>query len=163
MIMVQIADREWTLGALQRACALARAMPAQICLVHMVPVQAPGWLGTDLGYLDFDTDDAEDLATYIDMIETADVACTPLVFQYVTLADAIAQAAEHVDAQIVFAKIPQSIVPFWTSLQWRLLDRQLVRQGRRLFKPNAPVRPAAIEGAGARPNFGVSPGSWLRQ
>jgi nucleotide-binding universal stress UspA family protein len=38
IIMVQIADRKWTLEALHRACALARDVNAEIVLLTMLPV-----------------------------------------------------------------------------------------------------------------------------
>jgi hypothetical protein len=47
-----------------------------------------------------------------------------------TLTDAITQAAEHVNAQIVFAHIPESRIPLWTKVQQWMLSRKLARQKR---------------------------------
>ena len=52
-IMVQIADRAWTLDALHCACQMARRSAAVIALVSMIPVQHTGWLGTEWGIMNF--------------------------------------------------------------------------------------------------------------
>ena len=134
IIMVQILDREWTQEALHCACRLARNTSATIVLVKMIPVQHPGWLGTDLGYQNFTAQEQAEYADYQTTLEDYGVEFTALLFQYLTLTDAIAQAAEHVNAQIVFARVPDSIIPFWTQFQQWSLKRQLTRQQRRLIK-----------------------------
>lgn len=126
--MVQIGDREWTLEALHCACLMARNTAANIALVQMIPVQHPGWLGTEWGYLHFTSQQQAGFADYQTTIEDYGVKFTPLVFQYVTLTEAIAQAAEHVNARIAFAKIPETVIPFWTKFQRWSLNRQLARQ-----------------------------------
>ena len=133
-IMVQISDREWTLEALHRACLLARITSANIALVQMIPVQHPRWLGTDMGYMNFTDQDRVEFTDYQATIEDYGVEFTPLLFQYATLAEAIAQAAEHVNAQAVFARIPESIIPFWTKFQVWWLNRQLERQQCKLIQ-----------------------------
>ena len=63
-------------------------------------------------------------------VEDYGVEFAPLLFQYDSLAEAIAQAVEHVNARIVFAKIPDSVIPFWTRYQRWSLNRQFARQNR---------------------------------
>jgi hypothetical protein len=130
VIMVQISDREWTAEALHCACLLARNTSARIALVDMVPVQHAGWLGTDLGYLNFTDQKQVDFADYQATIEDYGVEFVPVLFQYLDLPDAIAQAAEHMNAQIVFAKLPESGISFWTKFQRWLLNRQFAREKR---------------------------------
>jgi hypothetical protein len=131
VIMVQISDdRKWTLEALHCACLLARKMSARIALVKMISVDYPAWLGADLGYMNFTYQEHADFVDYQATIEDYGVEFTPLLFQYVSLAGAIAQAAEHVNAQMVLAKIPESTIPLWTKFQEWTLHRQLVRQKR---------------------------------
>ena len=72
----------------------------------------------------------EDFADYQATIEDYGVEFTAVLFQFVDLPDAIAQAAEHMNAQIVFAKIPESVIPFWTRFQRWSLNRQIACQKR---------------------------------
>jgi hypothetical protein len=129
-IMIQISDHEWTLEALHYACLLARNTSATIALVQMIPVQHLSWLGTDFGYINVTPDEQSNFAEYQVAIEDYGVEFTPLLFQYDSLAEAIAQAAEHVDAQIVFAKLPEGVFPLATRLERWMLGRQLARQQR---------------------------------
>ena len=96
----------------------------------MLPVQHTSWLGTEWGYLDFTHQEQVDFADYQATIEDYGVEFTPLVMQYVTLPEAIAQAAEHVNAQLVIAQIPESVIPLWTKFEQWMLNRQLARQQR---------------------------------
>jgi hypothetical protein len=131
VIMVQISDREWTLEALHCACRLARNTSARIALVKLIPVQHPSWLGTEWGYMNFTHQAQADFADYQATIEDYGVEFTPVLFQYVTLADGIAQAAQYVDAETVFAKIPASLIPLSTRLQRWVLNREFARQKRK--------------------------------
>ena len=128
--VVQIADREWTLEALHCACLLARNTSAQIALIKMIPVPHAGWLGTEWGYMKFTDQDEADFTDYQATLEDYGVEFAPLLFQYITLAEAMADVAVYVNAQIVFAKIPESIIPFWTTVQRWLLGRQFAQQNR---------------------------------
>lgn len=130
VIMVQISNREWTLEALHCACLLARDTSARIALVKMIPVQHASWLGTELGYMHFTHQEQADFADYQATIEDYGVEFTPVVLQYVTFTEAIIQAVEHVNAQIVFAQIPESGIPLWTNFQRWMLNRKLARQQR---------------------------------
>jgi hypothetical protein len=94
----------------------------------MIPVQHPGWLGTDVGLMAFTDEVQAELAEYQLTIEGYGIRFVPVLFQYTTLAEAIAQAAEYVDASIVYAHIPESSIPFWTKLQQWLLNRQFNQQ-----------------------------------
>jgi hypothetical protein len=108
----------------------------------MIPVQHPGWLGTEWGYLNVTEQEQADFADYQATIEDYGVEFTALLFQYDSLAEAIAQAAEYVNAQIVFATIPESAIPFWTRFQRWSLSRQLTCQNRQWI-PH-PVYPAVV-------------------
>src|SRR2546428_56721 len=112
-IMVQITDRRWTLAAMHLACALARPCGAEVALVKMVPVQHVGWLGTDLGYLRLTLDDRKDMTDYETITEDYGVPSSRHFYQYATLPGAIVDAAEYVNAGVVFATLPTSIIPFW--------------------------------------------------
>jgi hypothetical protein len=152
ILMVQIADREWTLEALHSVCLMARHTSAQIALVKLIPVQHTSWLGTEWGYMNFTPQEQADFTDYQATIEDYGVEFTPVTFQYVTLVEAIAEVAEYVDAKIIFVKIPESRIPLWTRLQWWMLNRKLARQKRQwiqypVYDPDAsrPIREAVAE------------------
>src|SRR5689334_9925541 len=98
-IMVQAVDRNWTMAALHLACALARSTDAEIALVKMVPVQHISWLGTEFGYQNLTVHDHDELSAYQATAEDYGVLLNKEMFQYMTLPDAIADAAEYFDAQ----------------------------------------------------------------
>jgi hypothetical protein len=130
VMMIQIADPTWTLKALHCAGAMARQQSAKIVLVKMVPVQHMGWLGTDFGYLNISEQEREEIADYQSMLEDYGVEFELCLFQYATLAEALVEAAEYVNAQIVFATLPESAIPFWRSYQLLNLRRSLARSSR---------------------------------
>ena len=116
------------------ACVLARQRSANIALVKMVPVQHLGWLGTDLGYLNLSEKDYREIADYEATIEDYGVLFSTELFQYATLADALLQCADHLEAQVVFATLPKSILPFWRSYQLRGMRRGLAQHQRALIE-----------------------------
>ncbi len=132
-IMVQIGDRAWTQEALYQACILARKNQGEIALVKMVPVQHIAWLGTDLGNLNITAQDRADMKNYEATAEDFGVAASIYFFQYSTLVDAIAQAAECTQADIVFAKLAKSLIPYWTQFQTNRLRHHLMKQQCALF------------------------------
>ena len=129
VIMVAVADHDWTLNVLQDACTLARETGSTIALVQMVPVQHHQWLGTELGYFLLTREDQQHFAEYEALLAEAGVEYQTTVFQYMSLTEAIVQATEHMHAQTIFAHLPTSIVPFWTKVRTVLLHRRLERMG----------------------------------
>ena len=150
-IMVQIADRAWTLRAVHQACLLARQTEAEVALMSMIPVQHLGWLGTDFGAMNFTDEKRASLHDYAATAEDYAVPCSLHAFQYFTLAEAVADAADHIDAQIAFATLPQSSIPFWRAFQTNRLRNRLSQQGRQLIElqtlealPSAIAEPGAV-------------------
>ena len=127
-IMVQMMDRQKTLEALHFAGAMAHNRRGKVVLVKMVPVQHIGWLGTELGYASFTDDDQKTLRS---------IGLPPKVmgsrlrlnsYQYMSLADAVADAADYVNAQIIFAALSHGLMPFQYRFDvWRL-RRRLAQQ-----------------------------------
>ncbi len=132
-IMVQVTDYRQTLATLHFACAMALNVKARIVLVKMLPAQYPGWLGTDWGSWNFSDQDHADMQEYQATAEDYGVEATGEIFQYLTLPEAIADAADYVDAQFVFATLPDGTMPFWRKIQAWMLRRRLVQHGRQLF------------------------------
>jgi hypothetical protein len=134
VIMVQVADPAWTWDVLHAACKLARACGGVIELVHMVHARHLSYLGSELGYLELSSEDQQSLQVYADTAEDYGVTCGVTLYQYCTLYEAIVGAADMVAADIVFAKLPKSMIPFWSDCQFELLRVRLSRQHIELFK-----------------------------
>lgn len=134
VIMVQIADGEWTMDALHRACRLGHTMPTHIALVKMIPVQHTSWLGTELGNRNYTERDLRDLINYEATIEDYGIEFSSTIFQYSELDEAILQAADTLNASIVFATLPKSVIPYWRNLQLHHLRRRLWRNQRMLVE-----------------------------
>ncbi len=133
MIMVQIADQKWTMDALHRACRLGRTMPSHIALVKMIPVQYPGWLGTELGNRNFTEQDQREIINCEATLQDYHIEFSLTVFQYLEIDEAILQAANMLNASIVFATLPHSFIPFWRNLRLEVLRRRLGRNQHRLI------------------------------
>jgi hypothetical protein len=132
-IMVQMTDGARTLEALHFACALAHGKQDTVALVKMVPVQHIGLLGTELGLMNLTDADCKEIADCQAVAKSYGVEVEAHLFQYTTLAEAVAQAADYVDARIVFAALPQSTIPYWYRLQSWILRRHLTRHHRQLY------------------------------
>jgi hypothetical protein len=132
-IMVQIMDRQKTLEALHFAGALAHSRRGKVTLVKMTAVRHLGWLGTELGYADVTDADLKTLSEYRAAAESYGVEVETHIFQYVTLPDALADAAGYVDAQVVFAELSPSAIPFLYRFHRWLLQRRLSQQDRQLY------------------------------
>src|SRR5436305_12329422 len=102
-IMVQIADRQWTMVAMHLAAALARNTGTELILVKMAPVQHLGWLGTEFGSPTLSRQDCEEIRDYEATAEDYGVPLSKQVFQYVFLPEALSDAADYFGVGIVFA------------------------------------------------------------
>jgi hypothetical protein len=120
-----MAHPDWTLQALHLACAMARNTGVDVTLMRMIPVQHYGWLGTEMGNQIPTAQDFRLLNEYEKTAETYGVELTVVPMQYVSLKEAIVQAAHHLEAKAVFATLPQSSVAYWRKFQMWDLQRQL--------------------------------------
>ena len=134
VIMVQVAEPEWTWDVLHAACKLARSCGGTVHLVHMVCAKHLAYLGTELGYINLGDDDQHTLKAYAETIDDYGLACGLTVYQYCSMYEAIVGAAEQVAADIVFAKLPKSKIPLWSDCQFELLRVRLSRQSVEIFK-----------------------------
>src|SRR3954447_26286985 len=101
VIMIQVARRGWTINALHAACQMAKKVKGRIALVKMVPVQHFAWLGTELGYMDLTYEEEEEIKDYQELIEEYNVEFDICLFQYTSMVNAIVQAVEHAQAQVL--------------------------------------------------------------
>jgi len=144
-IMVQIMDPQKTLEALHFACALAHGQHTKVVLVKMVPVEHLSWLGSELGNHYFTDDDNQALRNYREIACSYDVEVETQTYQYTTFTSAIVQAADYVDARIIFAELPPSAVPLWYRFRAWLVRQALAERGKSLY----------LLEKGASPNFGA--------
>ena len=143
----------WTLQALHLACTLARDTQATLELIKMVPVQHPGWLNSDFGYMNFTYSDEERLAAYQQIAEDYSVLLSICLFQYSDLADAIGQAVEESEAKTAFATLPPYQSTWWRKFQLYRLEHKLKKHGCTVYtlekSPHSPEWPAYIQVAPA--------------
>jgi hypothetical protein len=156
-IMIQLGEPDWTSKALHLACTIARANSCALTFVKMVPVDHPGWLGTELGNRHFSTADRALLRDCSNTAEDYGVPCAVDQFQYVILSDAVLDAAEYFDAHLTFATLPHYRLPLWRNfLMWRL-HRQFEARARLFYTLEEPISldgwtaPASIESPSLSP------------
>lgn len=132
-IMVQIGDHQWNSQILDYACSLARRNNGKLALVKMIPVQHTGWLGTEWGSLNLTDEDRAELNECAATAEDYGVEYSIHYFQYMTYSDALLEAAEHVNANVVFATLPKYLLPWWKRYRVTNLHHQFAQQQRLLI------------------------------
>lgn len=138
-IIVHMADPQWTARAMHLACGIAQQYKAQIVLLRLIPVPNPGWLGAGPGEAIPTGQDTSDYAFYKAIAKDYQVDCTVQRMQYFTLDGALMDAADLWDAQMIFAQLPKSIIPYWDKLRWWNMKRRLSAHNRQLNTLNEPA------------------------
>jgi hypothetical protein len=152
-ILVQMSDKSWTTQAIHLACALARHNEAEVVLLRLIQVRHPGLLGTNLGDREMTSRELQDLSAYDATARDYAIGLSVRQMQCATALDALVDAADQIDADVVFAHIDKSYLPFWRRFQIWALERRLAASHRQLFtldRPNAalgPLSPIAIQPA----------------
>ncbi len=131
-ILVQMSAQAWTMQAVHLACALARGNQADVVLLRLIPVTHPSYLGTPYGETPLTYQERKSIEDYKATAEDYQVNLSFVSMQYVTALDAVADAAELVDADVVFANVPASFIPYWQKFRIWLLERRFNAQHRRL-------------------------------
>lgn len=138
-ILVQMADENWTLAAVNDACNLARKMDAAITLLRLMPVQHLSYLGTDFGISAPTTRQYQNMREYAAIAELYGVEMVIRDMQVVSALEAVADAADQLDADVVFAYVPKSHIPYWRKFQIRQLAHSLKSHHRQLFTLDKPA------------------------
>lgn len=133
MILVQVSDKQWTMQAMHLACAMARNNRTSVTLLHLMHVNSPALLGTNLGVVPPTAQEQENIHEYEMVAEDygVDLALQPM--QYDDLTEALLQAADYTNASTVFAHLPESIFSFWKKFQTWNLRRELAARGRQIY------------------------------
>jgi hypothetical protein len=124
-VLVQLAEETWTSQAVHLAAALARNCDAQLVLLRLIPVRHLSYLGSDFGSTPVTSEEYARLRSYEATAEDYGLALTVASTQAVSPLAAVAEAADHLDAQVVFACVPESRIPYWHQYQSWKLERRL--------------------------------------
>lgn len=146
-ILVQLSTPHWTRQAVHLACAMARSQHSEVKLLRLVPVGNPGYLGTWLGYKDPPRRQQEEICEYAATAEDYAVPITLCEMQCLAPLEAIAAAADQVDAEAVFVHVPPSRLPGWQKLRIWWLRAKLAAHFRQLYTltETLPVAPELSE------------------
>lgn len=123
------------------ACAMARNTHSNLVLLHLIRVRSPYLLGTELGVIPPSRRELKDIVEYDMIAEDYGVETALQPMGYISLTDALVQAAERTHASVVFAHVPESVFPFWRKFQVWDLRRQLMALGCQLYTLDKPKQP----------------------
>jgi Universal stress protein family len=138
-IMVQVTNKSWTMEALHLACAMARNSDAIITLVRFMEVGHPSFLGSDMGSIAPTPQEYQELRDYQATATDYGVELEIRSIQCLSPLDVIAQAAEELEANVVFARVPENSIPYWRKFQLWNLERSLKGQNCQLYTLDKPA------------------------
>ncbi|MEO8395151.1 MAG: hypothetical protein ABI700_19295 [Chloroflexota bacterium] len=139
-IIVQMADNQWTEAALHLACAMARTTHSEIILLRMIETQHLSWLGTSLGVETFSPEESDRVWEYKAIAKRYGVEFSVEPMQWLSYVDAIVEASDLLNAEIVFASLPENRLSFMGKFQRWDLRRQLSQRHRTLYTLDQPVK-----------------------
>jgi hypothetical protein len=137
-ILVQLSDHQWTTPVVHLACALARTMNAKITLLYLTPVAHSSYLGTPFGYTPPTQQQYADIDDYAATAEDYGIEISLQVMECTTPLEAVPDAVEQLQADAVFAYVPESRIPYWQKFQKWLLQRRVTKSHRQIFMPDRP-------------------------
>jgi hypothetical protein len=133
IILVQLADHQWTMPAVHLASALARTINAKIILLYLTQVPHLSYLGTPFGYTPPTPQQYAAIDEYAATAEDYGIEISLQIMQCITPLEALLDAAEQLQANAVFAYVPESRIPYWQRFQKWLLQRRVAKIHRQLF------------------------------
>ena len=139
-ILVQMADRQWTEEALHLACAMARNTQSNVTLLRMIQAQHYSWLGTSLGYETFSPEESDAIWGYKVIAQKYGIDLFVQPMQWISYVGAIVDASDQLEADVVFASVPQRLFPLWRKYEIWDLRRQLDERHRVLYMLDQPVQ-----------------------
>jgi hypothetical protein len=138
-ILVQMAEEKWTMEAMHLACAVARGSGTQVALLRLIQVQHPSYLGTSFGNKPPDERDYHRLNEYAATAEDYGIALGIHSMQCLSAMDALVDAADQLEAVILFAHVAPSRIGYWRRFQVWNLGRRLAQIHCQLFTLDQPV------------------------
>jgi hypothetical protein len=139
-ILVQMAEARWTEEALHLACAMARNTHSEIVLLRMIETQYLSWLGTSFGAETFSPEESDRIWEYKAIAKRYGVEFSVEPMRWVSYVEAMVEASDQLNAEVVFAHLPESRLPFMRKFQIWDLRRQLAQHHRTLYTPDQLVR-----------------------
>jgi hypothetical protein len=124
-IIVTLGEPKWTLNAMHLACALARNTARDVLLLRMNPVTHPSYLGADVAPLNITSSERALIRDYAHTAEDYGVSVSLALVNYVDFVPGLAQAAENANADVIFATLPGSRIPYLRRMRLWNLRRQL--------------------------------------
>ena len=138
-IVLCVSDPQWTLEALHLAGAVASDFGYRVALVQLVSVDHPLLLGTEEAYSRYTTADQEKLREYAAALEAYGVLFDSYVYPYVSMASAIVDIAEQLEACIVFATLPHGLFQFWRRFRLWTIRHRLRQRDCPLYTLDTPL------------------------
>ena len=123
IIVQQSDDDAWMTQAMHLACALARNTGGHLVLLRLVLANNPGLLGWGIAPQTTKEQKQATLCAAIAQDYGVDVSIQTMHF--LTTIDALAQAAQQLNAVALFAHIADSRFPLWRRFRLWSLERQL--------------------------------------
>lgn len=139
-IIVHFTDTRWTTVAMREACQLARERQEKIALLKLLPADYLAWHGGDeADEYQLSESESNDLASYQTQASAAGCDVELHVIKYDNIDKAIEQAADDLNADIVFANLPHHLISFFDRLEVRTLSQHLEENQHQLRSFDAPV------------------------
>ena len=143
-VMVQMADVRWTTAAVEVAARRAKEIGAEIALVEMIACERLNWQGIEAHDYQFSSSERENIKAYKAIAARYGVPVSVHVCRYESLTEAIAQAADELDAESVFVTLPHTLIPFVHERQVLQLNHLLEEHYHHLFTVNTRVHEPEI-------------------
>jgi hypothetical protein len=124
-LMVQMDDHKWTLNALHEACGKARTRGAQVVLALMLPQRHVVFGNINVDRYQFTDAEAEELREYNAVAAEYGVPLMTRVFEYDDLEEGISAAADALNAETVYARLPGALLPVTQHSHERHLEEVL--------------------------------------
>lgn len=122
-ILIQFAEARWTDEAVVQACVLARNSQARVVVLRLMHMPYAAYLGTEIGYVPPTMQERARLDDYGATAEDYGVELTVEAMQCISSAGCLVQAVECFDADLIFAYISPSRIPYWHRFQaWRMRE-----------------------------------------
>lgn len=139
-VMVQMADVRWTTAAVEVAARRAKEIGASVALVELIAAERLTWQGIEASEYQFSSSERENIKGYRAIAARYGVPVSVHVVKYESLTDAIAQAADDLDAESVFVTLPHTLIPFLHERQVLQLNHLLEEHYHHLFTLNPSVK-----------------------
>lgn len=160
-ILVHMANLKWTTQALHLACALARNDQARVVLLRLIEVQHVRTLGTDYANVPFTPQEYTNLVEYNATAEDYGVDISVAQIQCAYPLEAVINAAQQLNADMVFVHVPDSRIPLLKKLRLWQLERMFAKTQRQFYTLETPhntiIQPAQSPAVAATETRDSSP------